>query len=105
MSYRYPHQDDSDENGFGESLQGASQTSSSTNTGRLLGRRTAAAVDRENDDFQPAVETQRDDDDDDGDPDEEDEDVVFHGEWSCISTSIIERMLTGPQRCRTNVIR
>lgn len=29
MSYRYPHQDDSDEDGFGESLQGPSQTSES----------------------------------------------------------------------------
>lgn len=25
MSYRYPHQDDSDENGFGQSLQGPSR--------------------------------------------------------------------------------
>lgn len=25
MSYRYPHEDDSDENGFGESLQARSQ--------------------------------------------------------------------------------
>lgn len=36
MSYRYPHQDDSDEDGFGESLQGRSQTSESRPEGHDL---------------------------------------------------------------------
>lgn len=78
MSYRYPHEDDSDENGFGESLQQAS------------GAQPHASSDSDDDVFEPATEVTEDDqdededddsdyqDDDDEDEDEDDEDA-FHG--------------------------
>lgn len=81
MSYRYPHEDDSDENGFGESLQQPS------------GAKNDDSSDSDNDVFEPATEVTEDDQDEDeedddsdyedeGEDDEEDEDDedAFHGQ-------------------------
>lgn len=81
MSYRYPHQDDSDENGYGESLQ-APQASTS--------QPRAASDGSENDVFEDSethnnLETTEDDDDDDDEDEDgdyedvEDEEDEFHG--------------------------
>lgn len=78
MSYRYPHEDDSDENGFGESLQQSS------------GAQPHDSSDSDDDVFEPATEVTEDDqdddendsdyeDEDDEDEDDEDEDA-FHGQ-------------------------
>lgn len=79
MSYRYPHEDDSDENGFGESLQ------------QSLGAQPHDSSDSDDDVFEPATEVTEDDQDDDEndsdyeDEDDEDEDEddddAFHGQW------------------------
>jgi hypothetical protein len=79
MSYRYPHEDDSDENGFGESLQ------------QSLGAQPHESSDSDDDVFEPATEVTEDDqdadendsnhedeDDEDEDEDEDNEDA-FHG--------------------------
>lgn len=73
MSYRYPHEDDSDENGFGESLQQSS------------GAQPHDSTDSDNDVFEPATEVTEDDqdeEDDDSDYEDEDEDGEdeFHGQ-------------------------
>lgn len=101
MSYRYPHEDDSDENGFGESLQQSS------------GAQPHDSSDSDDDVFEPATEVTEDDqdedendsdyeDEEDEDEDEDDEDA-FHGQWwplsSCAdSLSLTDRVLTC--RCR-----
>lgn len=83
MSYRYPHEDDSDENGFGESLQQSS------------GAQPQDSDSSEDDVFEPATEVTEDDqdeddddsdyqDEDDEDEDEDDEDA-FHGQWCSLS--------------------
>lgn len=62
MSYRYPHEDDSDENGFGESLQQSS------------GAQPHDSSDSDDDVFEPATEVTEDDqDEDENDSDYEDE--------------------------------
>lgn len=75
MSYRYPHADDSDENGFGDSLQ---TPHASTSQPR-------AADDSEGDVFEDSethnLETTEDDGDEDDDDyeEEEDEEDEYHG--------------------------
>lgn len=107
MSYRYPHQDDSDENGFGESIQQSS------------GYQPAPVADDSDDDedvFEPAAEASEaqnletgEDDEDEEDPDyeqdeEEDEDEEFHG--SCFCAARVSCPKTDPiSRCRARLPR
>ncbi|KAF3765258.1 putative Tup1, general repressor of transcription [Cryphonectria parasitica EP155] len=81
MSYRYPHQDDSDENGYGESLQQAS--------GSQPHIRNDSNDDSDDDDlFEPAAEesealnfeTTEDDDEDNDDDDEDEDDPDYEGD-------------------------
>lgn len=77
MSYRYPHADDSDENGFGESLQ----------TPQASAPQFHASEGSEDDVFEDSethnVETTEDDDDDDDEDDDyedmDDEEDEYHG--------------------------
>lgn len=75
MSYRYPHADDSDENGFAESLQVQPSTS-------VPGQAPLAAYDSDGDVFEEATEEDSDGESDAGvdeEDDDDDDDDEFHG--------------------------
>lgn len=107
MSYRYPHEDDSDENGFGESLQQSS------------GAQPHDSSDSDDDVFEPATEVTEDDQDDDesdsdydddegGEEDDEDDEDAFHGQWWPLNSCLDSLGLTSPiqtRRCRDRLHR
>lgn len=78
MSYRYPHEDDSDENGFGENLQVRSRSSMTR--------------DNHNDPAQRVVGLGEEIEDEDDDQD-------FHGRCFCASLDSVEQVANPSSRC------
>lgn len=110
MSHRYPHQDDSDENGFGESLQQSSTAQPHDADGS------------DDDVFQESethnnVETTEDDEDDEDDPnyeedDDDGQDAEFYGSCCLLApASALITMCRGltisapTRRCRARIRR
>lgn len=84
MSYRYPHQDDSDENGFGESLQ---QSATSAQPRDSDGSENDVFEESETHNFE-TTDDNEDEDEDEEDPDyeeeeDEDDDDEYHGASCC----------------------
>lgn len=69
MSYRYPHEDDSDENGFGENLQVRSRSPMTRDDHNDPAHGVAGLIEEIED---------------------EDDDQDFHGECSCASLGSVE---------------
>ena len=82
MSYRYPHEDDSDENGFGESLQqsSAAQPLDSSDSEYDVFERAPEVTEDDQDEEEEEDDDSDYEDDGEEDDDEDDEDT-FHGQW------------------------
>lgn len=103
MSYRYPHADDSDENGFGESLQ-APEASTSQPRAASDGSEGDVFEDSETHNNLETTEDDDDEDDEDGDyEDVEDEEDEFHGLYTNRAASTSTDHADPTHRCRARL--